>query len=626
MKKENLDFREALQMLADEVGVELEERNPGENRQRGTIYDVNAAAANYFQEVLAHHPAADVARNYVAQRQIDEQTQSNFQLGYALDSWDSLRNHLERSGFGVEDQVAAGLLKHNQERNSTYDAFRGRLMIPIRDRQGRVIGFGGRILGEGQPKYLNTGETAVFHKSKIVYGLDLAHQTIRQEDRVVIVEGYMDVIAAHQHGIANTVACMGTAVTSEQLQQLQRYTNNYVLALDADAAGQQATLRGINQARQALTRVRKPKISPTGRVQLEERLGAQLFIASMPEGRDPDDVIRQDPADWQRLVADAKPLVDFYFQLVTQQYDLSSAHGKAQSVSELAPLIAEIDDEIEQQHYIQQLSRLIQIDETTISGRVQAARKTLRIPNSEGRRDDAGRRATRPNETAGSSPISARQIGRPEAADTDNVGASVATSGGRRIARPGSPSAGQWQAEQSSIRQTVPASTVDLSNAGDYLLANLLQNPEILITLADLTQQRDIQPLRSEDFSGAENQEILRALKIYITSDEPWDLALFQESVPAFMHGRLATLLAHASQLPQCDSDELPTELLKVLLRMRIHHLNEKNNQIRFLIQEAHSSGDSDTVRSLQASHNSAIRDRNHLDAILSQNMQQTNH
>lgn len=632
MKKENLDFREALQMLAEEVGVELEEQRPAENRQRNTIYDVNAAAAAYYQEVLAHHPAAEVARQYVAERKIDPSTTQTFQIGYSLDSWDSLRNHLERAGFSAEDQLLAGLLKKNEARNSTYDAFRGRLMIPIRDRQGRIIGFGGRILGDGQPKYLNTSDTALFHKSKIVYGLDLAHQAIRQTDRVVIVEGYMDVIAAHQHGVENTVACMGTAVTGDQLQQLQRYTSNFVLALDADAAGQQATIRGVNQARQALTRVRKPKVTPTGRVRLEERLGAQLFIASMPEGRDPDDVIRQSIDEWHQLIDKAKPLVDFYFQLVAKQYDLQSAHGKAQCVSELAPLIAEIDDEIEQQHYIQQLSRLIQIDETTISRRVEAAGQTLRIPHdaqkAPGQRGGVQRLGgPKPSQLKqGDQKFGGNRGPSPQTAPSGNQQFEQPDAGGiSRIERPSANDQRSWgsQGRQSS-RGATPSISVDPSDGEDFLLAHLLRNPELLINMADLAHQKDVHPLSSNDLKKIENQEIIRALKTFITTDEQWDIALFQETVPTFLHGRLADLLAHGTQLPGCDKEDLPGELLKVLLRMRIHQLNEKNNQIRFLIQEAHITGDAETVRSLQMSHNSSIRNRNHLDAILAQNIRRS--
>ena len=239
------------------------------------------------------------ARRYLQGRGIDRAASDQFRLGFALDGWSSLRDHLLEQRFSLELLLEAGVVKRNEERNSTFDMFRNRVIFPIRDRQGRVIGFGGRVMDDGVPKYLNTSETPVFHKSHVIYGLDLAQRAIRERDQVVIVEGYMDVIAAHQFGFANVVACMGTALTPEQLRQLQRYTDNFVLALDADTAGQQATIRGLNQARQSLVRVRKPVVTPGG-VRLEDRLGANLAITTMPEGKDPDDVIRADPRAGRR--------------------------------------------------------------------------------------------------------------------------------------------------------------------------------------------------------------------------------------------------------------------------------------------------------------------------------------
>ncbi|MEM7125766.1 MAG: DNA primase [Chloroflexota bacterium] len=614
MRRENIDFREALQILAEEVGVQLTEFNDGNSNQRSDLYEINTAAATYFQEILAHHPEAEEARRYIANRHIDSETVAQFQIGYALDSWDSLRNHLERLGFDSQSQVAAGLLKHNEERNSYYDAFRGRVIIPIRDRRGRTIGFGGRVLGDGQPKYLNISETALFHKSHVVFGLNLASDAIRQAEQVVIVEGYMDVIAAHQHGIENTVACMGTAITAEQLQQLQRLTDHFILALDADSAGQQATIRGLNQARQALTRTRKPKLMSTGRLSFEEKLNAQLSIVSLPEGRDPDDVIRQDPDEWRQLVHQAKPLVDFYFQLVSEQYDLASARGKAQAVSELAPLMAELNDEIEQQHYIQQLSRLIRVDESTISGRVQMASRTLSIPaqseRKTGRRPvGIGSKIERPasrSEVPSGTPDpfppsegSAFEVGR--AAGFAPLGGNVQPS----------------FTDASGQKNRVAKAQSSLTDPGDYLLSHLLQNPVLLIRLADLAAQNEVETLQCEELVDTENQEILRSLKNFITSDEQWDIGLFQDTMPPYLHGRLANLLTLSTQVPQFDEESLPEELLKLLFRLRIQQINEKNQQIRYLIQEAHSAGDADAVRKLQASHNSAIRDRSHLDALL---------
>ncbi len=270
MRKENLDFREALERLAQEAGVSLEDEEQDQDRaQKAILQDVNEAAAKYFHDVLLHHAQAAPARAYLERRKLDAETADSFGIGFALDQWSALRDYLSSRGFSIETQLAAGLLKRNEQRESVYDAFRNRVMIPIRDRQGRVIGFGGRVLDDSQPKYLNTAETALFHKSHVVFGIDRAQSAIRAADQVVIVEGYMDVIAAHQHGFENVVACMGTALTAEQLRQLQRYTNNFVLALDADAAGQAATIRALSQARQALTR--ESANSPADRSPADDR-------------------------------------------------------------------------------------------------------------------------------------------------------------------------------------------------------------------------------------------------------------------------------------------------------------------------------------------------------------------
>lgn len=578
MRKENLEFREALQILAREAGVSLDdEAGDHSHSRRGQLYEVNEAAAAYFQEVLHNHPAAQAARDYLLRRAINDSTRDRFQLGFALDAWSGLRDHLSGRKFATDLQLEAGLLKYSEERDSTFDFFRGRVTIPIRDRMGRVIGFGGRTLGDGQPKYLNTSETPVFHKSHVIYGLDMAYDAIRTADQVVIVEGYMDVIAAHQHGFSNVVACMGTALTPDQLQQLQRYTSHFVLALDADSAGQQATIRGLNQARQALTRVRKPTVTAAG-LRMEERLGAALYIASMPEGRDPDDVVRQDPELWRKLVAEAKPLVDFYFDIVTGQMDLGSARGKGAAVAELAPLIAELDDEIEREHYIQQLSRLAQLDERTIAGRVHAAARTGQVPGrphtaAQGRRFGIQKRpaaSTQEEENERSQPDASR----PTAAE--------------RYERAG-------------------------LNSEDYLLASLLREPDILIWLAGAAAEREIAAVGAEDWQHVEQQEIFRALKRWMSSDEQWDVEIFQETLPGPLHGRLARLIAAGTQLPAANNDELRTDLLKVLVRMRQDQLKARSVQIKYLIDEATQQGERDDARDLYTVNNQVLRDLSHL-------------
>jgi DNA primase len=574
MKKENLDFRETLQLLAQQAGVTLDD-GPADRDQsrRGRIYEANDAAARYFQQILRTHAGAEAARAYLTRRGIDEATLDAFQIGYSLDEWSGLRDHLLGQKFELELLVEAGLVKRNQARESTYDAFRGRVVIPIRDRMGRTIGFGGRVLDGSQPKYLNTAETPVFHKSHVVYGLDLAYQAIRDANRVVIVEGYMDVVAAHQFGFKNVVACMGTALTPDQLQQLQRYANNYVLALDADAAGQQATIRGLNQARQALSRVRKPTVVG-GSVRMEERLAAALFIAAMPEGRDPDDVVRQDPALWQKLIEQAKPLVDFYFTVVTRDMDLSSARGKGAAVAELAPLIAELEDEIEREHYVQQLARLTQVDERTIAGRVQAVARTGATPVRSGER---------PRRFG----VTRRGADR-QAADTPPA--------------PAKPPAGM---ELAGARRGL--------DTEEYLLAHMLHEPDLLIWLAGAAAERDLTGVDVADWLHVENQEIFRALKRFMSSDIQWDVEMFQESLPGALHGRLARLIAAEADLPSSTSDDLRTDLLKVLVRLRLDRLRTRSMQVKFLIDEASRSGGREEARDLFALNNQVLRDLSHL-------------
>jgi len=577
MRKENLEFREAIELLAKQAGIELTERDEERSgRQRAQVYDVNEAAAAYFEQVLWHHPAAEGARQYLNRRGIDRPTADQFRLGFALEAWSSLRDYLLEKGFPIELLIEAGVTKRNEERNSTYDMFRSRVIFPIRDRQGRLIGFGGRVLDDGVPKYLNTADTPVFHKSHVIYGLDLAHRAIRDRDQVVIVEGYMDVIAAHQFGFANVVACMGTALTPEQLRQLQHYTDNFVLALDADAAGQQATIRGLNQARQSLTRVRKPVVTPGG-VRLEDRLGASLYITTMPEGKDPDEVIRRAPEAWQAAVGAAKPLVDFYFDVVVSHEDLSSARGKGLAVGELAPLIAELSDEIERQHYIQRLSRLVQVDESTIAGRVQAAARTQQAGVDRQRQERS------------------RAVGEDGAAGTQAAAPAVAR-------------------DREARGEPIAAARLD---SEDHLLANLITDGNLLAWLAGMAERLGLAPVTIDDWQNVENREIFLALKRYLNSDEPWDIELFQETLTQSLHGRLAHLMAYAARVPQDNLVLTHEDAIKVLVRMRIERLKQETINIKYLLAELQQTGEQDAVRSFYRINNQHLRDLDHLQQVM---------
>ncbi len=576
MRRENLDFREALEVLAREAGVTLEaERGHQEHSRREALFAVNRAAADYFREILRHHPAAAPAREYLARRGVDEATAEAFGLGYALPTWDGLRDHLLGQGHELEILVQAGLVKHHQERDSYYDAFRARLIFPIHDHRGRVIGFAGRVLDDSVPKYLNTAETPIFHKSRVVYGLDKAYQAIRAEDAVVIVEGYMDVIAAHQHGFHNVVACMGTAVTEEQLRQLQRYTQRFILALDADTAGQQATLRALNQARQALARRTKPVVRAGGGIGLEERLAAELRIVALPEGQDPDDILRQSPDRWADLVQNAQPLVDYYIDMVARQFDLTTAGGKSQAVSEVVPLIAELGDEIERQHYIQQLSRLVHVSEEVIARQVQARARALRLD-----------RRKRP----GPGPVP--EAGRPPEA---------------------LPEGHFPDTRLQSASLLAPAILQER-----FLLAHLLREPHLLIWLAEAAETYELRPLGPDDLQTIEYKEILRALRRFLAGDEPWDLESFQETLSPQLHSTLADLVLYGTQLPDSSPAEMQEAALKTLLRIRSARLREDMNALQFMLQEAQEAGNMEVLQGVSAAINTIRRHRHHLDRVFS--------
>ncbi|HUT20881.1 MAG TPA: DNA primase [Anaerolineae bacterium] len=368
MKHENLDFPEALRLLAQRAGVELSPARPRDaehQKQIDKLFEINAAATAYYHNLLLRAGAAEQARAYAAARGLSAETMRQFQLGFAPDAWRSVSDHLLERGYARQELLEVGLIIARDD-GGYYDRFRDRLMIPIRDARGRVVGFGGRMLGEGQPKYLNSPQTPLFNKSHILYGLDLAKGAIRAQGEVVIVEGYMDVMQAHQAGFGNVVASMGTALTEHQLDLLKPLTKKYILALDPDLAGDQGTLRGLTVARQTLDRETVPVPTAKGWIRYETRLDADIRIVTLPEGRDPDDLIREAPEQWRALIDGSIPIVDYYFQAVTSDLDLGEAKGKSEAVRRLTPVISEIRDEVERTHYVQKLARMIRADETTV--------------------------------------------------------------------------------------------------------------------------------------------------------------------------------------------------------------------------------------------------------------------
>ena len=361
MRKQGVDFKAALEQLAARAGVRIEARGEAdreEDARRTKLLEINTLAAKVFNHLLVGTPRGEPGRAYIAKRALSPASVETFQLGYCPEEWSFLFSYLtEKKDYAPEEVEAAGLaIRH--ESGHYYDRFRGRLIFPIRNAKGQVVGFGGRALGEATPKYLNTPETLLYKKGELLYGLDLARETIRAEDRTVVVEGYLDVITAHQHGFRNVVAPLGTALTKGHVALLKRLSHNVYLALDADAAGQRATLKGLHALRASADEDGHVVATAQGAVRLESDVA--LRIIRMPEGRDPDEVIKADPALWQTLVAEAAPVMEFYLGTFTAGLDLKNPEDQRTALDRLLPLLAELDG-AQQRVYISRVERVVGI-------------------------------------------------------------------------------------------------------------------------------------------------------------------------------------------------------------------------------------------------------------------------
>ncbi len=367
MKKNGWDFKESLTELAKRAGVTLEDHRPKDTAREAAETRWAAlldSASLYFHQLLLHAPQAEAARRYVADRLLREETVATFRLGFALDTWDALRTHFTAQGYSEQELMTVGLLSEREETGTRYDRFRGRLMIPIRDLDGRVVGFGARTLDpDGVPKYLNSPQTPLFDKGHLIYNLDGAKRHIREARQVVLVEGYMDVMQAWQHGFRNVVAQMGTSLTETQLRLLQRLTKRFVLALDPDAAGAKATLRSLQLARETLDREMEVTFDARGLVQLEGRLKADIRVVTLPEGQDPDKLIRTDPTAWPRLLAEARPVVDYVIRVVAAELAPGDPKAKSAAAAQVLPLIHDIADPVERDHYLGVLGKTLGVDE-----------------------------------------------------------------------------------------------------------------------------------------------------------------------------------------------------------------------------------------------------------------------
>jgi DNA primase len=356
MKKEGVDFGQALRLLAQRGGVTLSPRegpSKAEDEKKERLFQINEAAAEYYYHILSATKTGATARSYLTRRNIVPETIKEFRLGFSPDAWETIKNYLLGKGYTEKELVEAGLIIEKEEGGS-YDRFRNRLMFPICDIQGRVTGFGARVLDDSLPKYINSPQTPIFDKGNSQYGIDKAKSAIRKKDLVIIVEGYMDVLTAHQHSWQNVVGSMGTSLTEKQVEGIKRLTNNIILALDADLAGEEATLRG--RAILAYSNI-------------------EANVILLPPGKDPDEVIGDEPALWQELVEQAMPIMDFAFQSVIGKVDINKARDKSVAMQKLLPSIHEIKDPAQKFHYVDKLARALRMERSA----VEVAAQKLKI-------------------------------------------------------------------------------------------------------------------------------------------------------------------------------------------------------------------------------------------------------
>lgn len=345
MKIEGIEFYEALKILGKKAGVEIKKKNPKKTSKRNRLYEINELATKFFEKQLEGSKKGRMAKNYLLDRGMSEESIKKWRLGYSPDSWQALSEFLISKGYKRDEIVEAGLAVKKEDHS--YDRFRGRIIFPIKNKTGKPIAFGGRIFGEDKDtaKYLNSPQTELYDKSKVLYGLDFAKVAARRVDKIILVEGYTDVIMSHQAGVENTISTSGTALTEEQLKIIKRYTNNLLISFDTDDAGTSATKKGINMARD---------------------LNFDIEIISLPIDSDPADIIKEDAERWREAVQKSKDIVAFYFESSFRNRDCEDPKEKRKIAEEFLPVLKKIPNRIEQSHWIKKLSERINVDEEAI--------------------------------------------------------------------------------------------------------------------------------------------------------------------------------------------------------------------------------------------------------------------
>lgn len=543
MKKEGIDFKEALQRLAERAGVTLERLQPERPEQREEYERLRRLledAVQFYRHHLLNTPAGKSALDYLLEkRKLTPQTIETWGLGYAPQGYETALKHFTAKGYSEQDLIDAGLLSVIEEQGSprrAFDRFRHRIMIPIRDENGRMAGFGARIHPDDpkteQAKFINTAETPIFSKGRLLYGLDRARKPIRAADQAVIVEGYLDVIAVHQAGFENVISPMGTALTEDQLRLLKRFTRKIVLALDPDAAGQKAVLRGLEAARASMDREEELRFDARGLLRHEARLQADLRVAHLPDGLDPDEIVERDPEEWKRLIAESKPIVEHVLDTLIADKNINDPKVKAEIASQVLPLIEDLPNPIERDSYRQMLARRLKVDERSLLlSKTPPARKAA----------FETRKAIRDARTT--------------ILDT----------------------------RKSNPEYRIP-------NTESACLSLLLHRPDLLPRLDRRLQESGLTPLTTADFEYTAYQFLLELLHKALEQDKTEMSHFVQTHIDENLRDIHASLTAQPA--PKGTDDRLLDELTRQVLQLRRQALNESLNQLRFLQEEAQQSGD----------------------------------
>ncbi len=590
-KIQGWDFKEALQELAQEAGVQVRQQSPQQRtrsdeleRLRGLL----ASAAEMYQKQLLHPSAATVLGYVRKRRGLTPETIETFQFGYAPASWNFALQGLGALGHSQDEIIDAGLAVRN-ENGRVYDRFRNRLMIPIRDERGRVVGFGGRALSsDDSAKYINSPQTALFDKSRLLFGLDSAKGAIRETGAAVVVEGYMDVVQAFQAGYRNVVAQMGTALTEAQIRRLApRYARKIVLALDADEAGQSATRRSLEVARQTLQR------------DFAGKLSIDIRILQVPSGKDPDDFLRESPGDWGALVESAQDVADFVIDLETTGLSGDAPlQAKQQLAKEMLPILLASEDNLYQRENVQKLARRLRISERDLLAWSQREEARMSGSGSPVRSDDGA-----PPETDAEA-----ELPPPEYWDNEDE---IAVSDSRE--------------SEAAPAQTTPQT--QLRAIEPYCLSLLLRNPELLSQvnrkLRELAGNDEnllngpLCDLCVEDFTGSQFRILMARLQEAMSQDEqePWDYigaALAEElqleyqsllseepaAVRALSRGPYKVDMQDIySRARRVHNHDLQGELINRALRLRLERLEQERVEMQYLQEEASADAEGDQAQ-----------------------------